>query len=126
QSTVEIYGRANMGIDNWQAKGAADSTADMKGRMRVFDSASRIGFRVNESLGGGIRAFAVIESGVNIDTGSQAGQSGGTNGSSGFWASRTSYLGVGGGWGDVRFGRQDIFYGGGIITQAGSNYINTA
>jgi predicted porin len=33
---------------------------------------------------------------------------------------------VGGGWGDVRFGRQDIFYGGGIITQAGSNYINTA
>jgi predicted porin len=100
----------------------------MKGRTRVFDSSSRLGFRVNESLGGGMRAFVVIESGVNIDTGNILGQANtsGTNGSSGFWASRSSYLGLGGGWGDIRFGRQDVWYGNGIVQQAGSNYINTA
>lgn len=126
QSTVEIYGRANLGIDNFRATGAAIGANDLKSRMRVFDSSSRLGFRVNESLGGGMRAFAVIESGVNIDTGSQAGQSNTANASSGFWASRSSYLGLGGGWGDVRFGRQDVWYGNGIIMQAGPNYINTA
>jgi predicted porin len=126
QSTVEIYGRAHLGIDHYQAKGATDDTANYDGRMRIFDSSSRVGFRVNESLGGGLRAFVVIESGVNIDTGSQAGQSGGTNASSGVWASRSSWLGIGGGWGDIRFGRQDVFYGNGIIQQTAANYINTA
>ena len=124
QSTVEIYGRANLGVDRWEAKGGA--AGDLKGRMRVFDGSSRLGFRVNESLGGGMRAFAVIETGINIDTGSQASQSGETNGSSGFWASRDSYLGIGGGWGDVRFGRQSIWWSGGVIAQAGANYLHTA
>jgi predicted porin len=126
QSSVEIYGRANLGIDQYRATGSTTGTGDYKGRLRVFDSSSRVGFRVNESLGGGMRAFVVVESGVNIDTGSQAGQSGGTNGSSGFWASRSSWLGLGGGWGDIRFGRQDVFYGNGIIQQTAANYINTA
>jgi predicted porin len=126
QSTVEIYGRAHLGIDNYSAKGATDDAADMDGRMRVFDASSRVGFRVNEALGGGMRAFVVVESGVNIDTGSQAGQSGTANGSSGFWASRSSWLGLGGGWGDIRFGRQDVFYGNGIVQQAAANYINMA
>src|SRR5262249_22838652 len=66
----------------------------------------------------------VIESGVNIDSGNNIGQSGqSTNGSTGFWASRDSYAGIGGNWGDVRFGRQSPFYGNGIIMQSGSNYI---
>lgn len=125
QSSVEIYGRAHLGIDQYRATGATDPAADMDGRIRIFDASSRVGFRVNESLGGGMRAFVVIESGVNIDSGSQAGQ-GGTNGSSGFWASRSSWLGLGGGWGDIRFGRQDVWYGNGIIQQAAANYINMA
>src|SRR5262245_56325125 len=124
QSTVEIYGRANIGIDNWESKGGADATGDMKGRLRVFDFGSRLGFRVNESLGGGMRAFVVMETGVNIDSGNNSGQSSSANGSTGFWASRDSYAGIGGDWGDVRFGRQSPFYGNGIIMQAGSNYIN--
>jgi predicted porin len=93
----------------------------------VYDVGSRLGFRVNESLGGGMRAFVVIESGVNIDSGSNSGQNNSTaNASTGFWASRDSYAGIGGNWGDVRFGRQSPFYGNGIIMQAGSNYINNA
>jgi predicted porin len=126
QSTVEIYGRANIGVDYWQAKGSDIAGADFKGRVRVFDSASRLGFRINESLGGGMRAFVVIESGVNIDSGSGNGQSGAANASTGFWASRDSYAGIGGDWGDIRFGRQSPYYGNGIISQAGSNYINQA
>ena len=108
QSTVEIYGRANMGLDLWESKGAVDSTTDMKSRVRVFDFGSRLGFRVNESLGGGLRAFVVMETGVNIDSGSVNGQSGSQNASTGTWASRDSYLGLGGSWGDVRFGRQGL------------------
>jgi len=126
QSTVEIYGRANVGLDQWQAKGATDGTGDYKGRMRVFDFGSRLGFRVNESLGGGMRAFVVMETGVNIDSGTNNGQSTSANASTGFWASRDSYAGIGGDWGDVRFGRQSPFYSNGIIMQAGSNYINQA
>jgi predicted porin len=126
QSTVEIYGRANMGLDLWESKGAVDQTTDMKSRVRVFDFGSRLGFRVNESLGGGMRAFVVMETGVNIDSGSVNGQSGSQNASTGTWASRDSYLGLGGSWGDIRFGRQSPFYGNGIIMQGSSNYLNQA
>lgn len=125
QSTVEIYGRANVGVDSWQAKSATLANADYNSRIRVFDQGSRLGFRVNESLGGGMRAFVVMETGVNLDSGNNVGQSGtSTNASTGFWASRDSYAGIGGDWGDVRFGRQSPWYGNGIIMQSGSNYIN--
>src|ERR1700752_3007598 len=96
RSTGGIYRRADMGIDQWEAKGCSDPTGCFKGRLRVFDFGSRLGFRVNESLGGGMRAFVVMETGVNIDSGSGNGQSGSANASTGFWASRDSYAGIGG------------------------------
>jgi predicted porin len=125
QSTVEIYGRANLGIDNWRG-GSTATGINLQSRNRIFDGSSRVGFRVNESLGGGMRAFVVIETGVSIDSGNNLGQGLQNNTSAGFWASRDSYLGLGGGWGDVRFGRQSIFWSNGIIAQTGANYINTA
>jgi predicted porin len=124
QSTVEIYGRASLGVDQWSADGAAAGQANFDSRLRVFDNSSRLGFRINESLGGGMRVFVVIESGANIDSGGSSGQSGGANTSTGTFASRDSYLGIGGGWGDIRLGRQSIYYSNGIIAQAGANYIN--
>jgi len=126
QSTVEIYGRANLSIDQWRAKGSTSGTGDFNSRMRIVDSGSRLGFRVNEGLGGGMRAFVVMESGANIDSGTGNGQSTAANTSSGLWASRDSYLGIGGGWGDVRWGRQSIFWSNGVIAQTGANYINSA
>jgi predicted porin len=127
QSSVEIYGRANLGIQSWEASGATlGEAASFDRRLRVYDGSSRVGLRVNESLGGGLRAFVVIETGVNIDSGSAAGQSGTANTSSGFWASRDSYVGIGGGWGDIRFGRQSIFWSNGVIAQTGANYLDTA
>jgi predicted porin len=126
QSSVEIYGRANLGFDSWEADGATLGSAfDFDRRNRVYDGSSRVGFRVNEALGGGMRAFVVIETGVNIDTGNTLGQ-GGVNASTGTWASRDSYVGLGGGWGDVRFGRQSVWWANGVIAQTGANYINTA
>jgi predicted porin len=35
-------------------------------------------------------------------------------------------VGLGGGWGDVRFGRQSVWWSNGVIAQTGANYINTA
>lgn len=126
QSTVEIYGRANLGVDQFKATGATLAAGNVASRVRVYDQGSRLGFRVNESLGGGMRAFVVLESGVNFDTGNNLGQAGSANASAGFFASRDSYAGIGGDWGDVRFGRQSIWWSNGIIAQTSANYINTS
>jgi predicted porin len=124
-SNVEIYGRANVGLDSWSATGAtAGSNADFKSRTRVFDGASRIGFRGTEDLGGGLKTLFQLESGINLDSGSVNGQSGAPNVSSGTLASRDSYVGIGGSWGDVRFGRQSVFWISGVIAQTGANFIN--
>ncbi len=127
---VQIYGRANLGFDNYSATGATAANQDFKARNRVFDNSSRLGFRGTEDLGGGLRAVFVIESGVNIDTGNQGGQAGATcgaancNASTGFLASRDSYVGLEGNWGRVTFGRQSIYWVNGVIAQSGANYIN--
>jgi predicted porin len=123
-SSVQIYGRANLGVDTYKADGAANGSADFKSRPRVFDSSSRLGVRGSEDLGNGLRAIFQIESGVNFDTGSQAGQGGNANVSTGFFASRDSYGGIGGPWGDVRFGRQSYWWVNGVIVQTAANYIN--
>jgi predicted porin len=125
QSNVEIYGRANLGLDQWQSTGSqAGAAQDYKSRTRVYDSGSRLGFRGTEALGNGLKAIFVLESGVNFDTGSLNGQSGAANTSSGTLASRDSYVGIAGNWGDVRFGRQSIYWVGGLNNQTGANYIN--
>jgi predicted porin len=127
-SSVQIYGRANLGVDSWSATGATGNTAavnnDFKTRTRVYDSGSRLGFRGTEDLGGGLRAMFVLESGANIDSGNALNQSNGANTSAGTLASRDSYVGIGGSWGDVRFGRQSIYWVGGLHNQSGANYIN--
>ncbi len=121
---VQIYGRANLGVDNYSATGATAANSDFKARNRVFDNSSRLGFRGTEDLGGGLRALFLIESGVNIDTGSQNSQAGVANASTGFLASRDSYVGLEGNWGRVTFGRQSIYWVNGVIAQSGANYIN--
>jgi len=124
-SSVQIYGRANLGIDTWSATGAtAGSASDLKSRTRIYDSGSRIGVRGTEDLGGGLKALFVIESGANIDTGNALTQSGAANASAGTLASRDSYVGLEGGFGRVSFGRQSIFWVMGPNAQTGANYIN--
>jgi len=124
--TVQIYGRGNVGLDNYSATGSTSGTGNYASRMRVFDSASRLGFRGSENLGGGMEAYFVLETGVNWDNGSNTGQSGAVNGSSGFPASRDSFVGIRGGWGEVSFGRQSIWWANGLNAQTGANYINAS
>ena len=63
-----------------------------------------------------MRAFVVMETGVNIDNGSnRARATRRLTPRPALWASRDSYAGIGGDWGDVRFGRQSTFYSNGII-----------
>lgn len=125
-SAVELYGRGHVGFSQYSATGStAGSASDYEKRGRVYDNGSRLGVRGSEDLGGGMKALLVIESGVNIDSGSTNGQAGTLNASSGTFASRDSYAGIGGNWGDVRWGRQSIFWSNGIISQMAANYVET-
>jgi len=124
-SNVQLYGRANLGIDSYKAEGSSVAGADRDQRIRIFDNSSRVGLRGTEELGGGLKAIFQIETGVNIDAGGNLGQSGAVNGSSGFWATRDSYAGLEGGWGRVTFGRQSIFWANGLNGQFAANYVNT-
>jgi predicted porin len=63
---------------------------------------SRFGLRGSEDLGGGLKANFVFESGSNTDTGSSA--------QGGLLFGRQAYVGLNGGFGDVRFGRQYTAY----------------
>lgn len=126
-SSVQIYGRANIGWDNWRAEGsAAGAATDFKARSRVFDSASRLGFKGTEDLGNGLKAVFQFESGVNVDTGTATGQSAAANASTGTFASRDSFAGLAGNWGQVTFGRQSVFWNSaGVNDMIAAIYINS-
>jgi predicted porin len=124
-SNVQLYGRANLGFDHYEADGASNSADNRDGRFRVFDNSSRVGLRGSEDLGNGLKAIFQIETGVNIDNGSNTGQGGQTNASSGFWASRDSFAGLDSNWGRLTFGRQSIYWANGVNAQFAANYINT-
>ncbi len=104
---VEIYGRANVFVDSYQATGATAANSDFKSRTRVNDQGSRLGVRGREDLGRGLRAVYQIESGVNLDTGSNqtSVNVGPTNSSTATLATRDSFVGLEGGWGRVLLGR---------------------
>ncbi len=131
-SNVQLYGRANLGIDYYSAKGSNNPTNtpqgvnnDRDGRIRIFDNSSRVGLRGTEDLGNGLKAIFQIETGVNIDNGSSTGQGGQTNASSGFWASRDSFAGIDSNFGRLTFGRQSVYWANGVNAQFAANYINT-
>jgi predicted porin len=130
-SNVQLYGRAVLGVDNYSAKGASSqgavpgSAIDYDSRFRVFDNSSRVGLRGTEDLGNGLKAIFQIETGVNIDGGSRSGQAGTDNVSSGFWASRDSFVGIDSNFGRLTFGRQSIYWANGVNAQFAANYINT-
>ena len=121
----QIYGRATLGVDQYEAKGATlGSGSDYAKRTRVFDNGSRVGFRGTEDLGGGLQAVFLIETGVNIDNGSTTGQGGQANSSTGNWGSRTSHVGLAGNWGMFTYGRSNVFWTNGAIEQVGANWLN--
>jgi predicted porin len=127
QSSVTLFGVADVWVG--QAKGAFNGTAGCpSGTLGAITGAaptgacrtgingdpselrldsgglsgSRWGLRGTEDLGGGLKANFVIEAGVNVDNGSNA--------QGGLIYGRQSYVGLNGGFGDVRLGRQYSAY----------------
>lgn len=97
KSSVTIYGIVDGGVEVARTSaGATTSAAQLRSVVTGSQSASRLGFRISEDLGGGLRAMAQLEHGFDVDTGNQTG---GT-----YWG-RDAYVGLGGHWGEVRLGR---------------------
>ena len=121
-SNVQIYGRANLGIDVFSATGATGGSAlDWKSRTRTFDNGSRLGVRGEEALGNGLKAIFLMENGVAMDTGNGNGQNGTANTSVGL-AARLAYVGLAGNWGQVTFGKQNVFWANGQHEQWQANW----
>ena len=100
QSSVTLYGVADAGVTF--VDGASNWTGLTSGNQLI----SRIGFRGTEDLGGGLKANFVLEAGVNLDNGDgNSGYSARGDGSS-FAFKRRSTIGLAGGFGEVRLGRE--------------------
>ena len=92
QSSVTIYGVVD-------AFGQALDGAARQGRLQSGGlSGSRLGFRGSEDLGGGLRAFFVLESALNLDDGSI--------GQGGTFYGRQALVGLTTPYGQVSLGRQ--------------------
>lgn len=91
QSSVTLYGQANIGLFKQQG-------ADMALNEGPDGSGSRWGLRGTEDLGGGMKANYILESGFSLDSGNQdvAGQQ----------FQRAAWVGLSGGFGEIRMGRQ--------------------
>src|SRR2546427_8849394 len=94
-SWIQIYGRANVTYERITTKNSSDeATQKNQSNWDLVDNSSRIGFRGNKDLGGGLTGLFQLESRVRLNTGDNA-----------FLTSRDSYAGLAGSYGTVRLGR---------------------
>ena len=94
QSSVTVYGTIDMAVTSIDQGNERISSLANEGAI-----SNRIGFRGVENLGGGMSATFVLEGGYSGDTGAGAGAGGG------FSFNRQSTVGLRGGFGEVRLGR---------------------
>ncbi|MFG6413161.1 porin [Roseateles sp. DC23W] len=90
-SQVTLYGILDANVQ--VLDGAARQTRVQSGGL----SGSRFGLRGSEDLGGGLKAFFTLESGINVDDG--------TYGQNAFWG-RQAFVGLATPYGKVSLGRQ--------------------
>ena len=95
QSNVVIYGVVDANITYDDNGGPAGSAVRLDSGGQ---SGSRVGFRGTEDLGGGLSASFLLENGFNVDTG--------TLGQGGLFFGRQAWVGLNGGFGSVKMGRQ--------------------
>lgn len=90
-ANVTIYGRAHISMESLKSGvRGADTATVMK------NNTSRIGFRGEEDLGDGLKAFFQIESGVAMDDGSSTG--------SNVLGGRETFVGIKNQWGMLKLG----------------------
>ncbi|HEY0857614.1 MAG TPA: porin [Albitalea sp.] len=90
-SSVTVYGVVDAYVQ--AANGASTLTRVQSGGL----NGSRLGFKGSEDLGNGLRALFTIESGINLDDGS--------NGQGAFWG-RQAFVGLASPYGQLTLGRQ--------------------
>ncbi len=91
QSSVTLYGSLDLSVES--VKGEKSVTRVTSGNHTT----SRFGVKGTEDLGGGLKAKFNLEAPVSADTGAVSGN---------FW-NRQAWLGLQGGFGELRLGRQD-------------------
>lgn len=96
QSSVTLYGIVDAAVERAANGSGVSATRLVSGQ----GSASRIGFRGTEDLGGGLRAIFNLEAAMNVDNGT-GGATGG-----GLMFNRQSWVGLAGNWGQITAGRQ--------------------
>jgi predicted porin len=96
--SVNVYGVVDLSLES--VKGTKSLTRVASDNY----ASSRLGFKGVEDLGGGLKALFVLESAVKADTGANGG------GSTRFW-DRSAWLGLSGGFGELRLGRIDSSIG---------------
>lgn len=95
QSSVQLYGLADVSVGSFKTSGGDRTKQVASGRMAT----SFLGFKATEDLGGGLQAIVVLEHFMRLDTG-EAGRFAGDS----FW-SRNANVGLRGDFGYVRMGR---------------------
>lgn len=100
QTSVTIYGSIDAGLRYTNnADAAGNSRVQMGGFSNGNFNRNRIGFKGVEDLGGGMNAHFTIETGFNSGTGS-------FDNATNRLFNRSAFVGLGGAWGSLDFGRQ--------------------
>lgn len=94
QTNVTVYGIVDMGLERTDTNTTDPKWALDSGRQ----SGSRLGFKGTEDLGGGLSASFQLENGFAADTGRQLQDN--------RLFGRQAWVGLNGGFGSVKFGRQ--------------------
>jgi GBP family porin len=98
QSSLTIYGVVDASLESVKA---ADKSVTRVSSDNY--ATSRLGFKGTEDLGGGLKAIFALETAVKADTGENGGKLR-------FW-DRAAWVGLAGGFGDLRLGRIDSSIG---------------
>lgn len=97
QASVVIYGVVDAAAEYQKASaGSSGPAKSSKNLVSGTYSASRLGFRGSDDLGGGLKAFFQLEHGFDTDIGAVTGPA--------FWG-RKSVVGLSGSWGEISLGR---------------------
>ena len=93
-SSVTLFGVADVSVAYISTKDKVGDSKSVYGLANGGNSSSRLGFRGEEDLGGGLKAGFWLEGGINVD-----------DGGTGFKFERRSTVSVMGDFGEVRLGR---------------------
>lgn len=124
QSSVTVFGVVDTGFQRVERDGAVGASDVSTNRLASgLNRTSRLGFRGVEDLGGGLKAGFWLEMGISTDDGSGASTRIATNnqapaavggGGQGLTFNRRATVGLTGGFGEVRLGRDGVV---GLLTQ---------